>query len=262
MKVSLRVNFRGADPVNPLDGVLQDAKKIGFDAIELMLDPDEPLKPGWKGPWSSQDVSAEMREGFRKSSEKHGIEIGSFSTDWAWAYSQFCPRLDQWDRGVELIKSDLELARDLGAKVILMHVGHSKGSWEQVKSIVSQAAEFGGKVGVKVGFEGNIFARIGLGGLEALIKLVDEVDNPWFGVYGHCSWPRGTMRDHEEIALIGNRLLCMHSSALDFRVDYEKKFQALKAVGYDGYWVFEVEPDWGLARKNHAELRYLLERYG
>ena len=62
MKVSLRVNFRGGDPVNPLDGVLQDAKKIGFDGIELMLDPDEPLKPGWKGPWSSQDVSAEMLE--------------------------------------------------------------------------------------------------------------------------------------------------------------------------------------------------------
>ena len=32
-------------------------------------------------------------------------------------------------------------------------------------------------------------------------------------------------------------------------------------VGYDFYWVFEVEPDWGLARKNHAELRYLMERY-
>jgi sugar phosphate isomerase/epimerase len=226
-----------------------------------MLDPDEPLKPGWKGPWSSQDVTPELREEFRKSSEKHGVEIATLSTDWAWAYSQFCPRLDQWDRGVDLIKSDLDLARDLGSKAILMHVGHSKGSWEEVKSIVSRCAEHGGKVGVKVGFEGNIFARIGLGGLEALIKLVDEVDNPWFGVYGHCSWPRGTMRDHEEIELIGDRLLCMHSSALDFRVDYEKKFQALKKIGYDFYWVFEVEPDWGLARKNHAELRYLMEKY-
>ena len=81
---------------------------------------------------------------------------------------------------------------------------------------------------MKVGFEEEIFARFGLGGLDALIKLVDEVGNPWFGVYGHCSWPRGTMRDHEELELIGERLVCLHSSALDFRVDYEKKLQALK----------------------------------
>jgi len=53
----------------------------------------------------------------------------------------------------------------------------------------------------------------------------------------------------------------MHSSALDFRVDYERKFQALKKVGYDYYWVFEVEPDWDLARKNNAELRYLMAKH-
>ncbi len=69
------------------------------------------------------------------------------------------------------------------------------------------------------------------------------------------------MPDHEEIELVGKRMICLHSSALDFRVDYPRKFRALKNVGYDGYWVFEVEPDWGLARKNFAELKYLLGKY-
>ena len=140
------MSFRRGDPVNPLDSVLRDAKQIGFDGVELMLDPDEPLGRV-EGPRSSQDVTPELREGFRESSERHGVEIATLSDRLGVGLLSVRPRLDQWDRGVELIQSDLELARDLGAKAILMHVGHSKGSWEEVKSIVARCAEHGGRGG-------------------------------------------------------------------------------------------------------------------
>src|SRR5207249_940549 len=108
-------------------------------------------------------------------------EISTLSADWAWGYAQYNPRLSQWERGVELLRSDVNLAADLGAGAILIHVGESQGSWDEIRSIVSRVVEEGARREVKIGFEAGIFARTGLGGLEALIRLVDELNTPWFG---------------------------------------------------------------------------------
>ena len=83
---------------------------------------------------------------------------------------------------------------------------------------------------------------MGLGGLGSLVRLADEIANPWFGIYEHCYWPRrGEMRPHEEIALVGQRMLGLHSFVIDREnIDYEKMLGALKDVGYDSYWTFEI----------------------
>jgi sugar phosphate isomerase/epimerase len=152
------------------------------------------------------------------------------------------------------------LAADLGARAMLMHVGESQGSWEEVKGIVARTVEEGARREVRVGFEAGIFARTGLGGLESLIKLVDELDTPWFGVYEHCYWPRGELQPHEEIRLVGQRMVALHSSALNVQVDYQKMFEALAEVGYDRYWVFEV--GWDQAQASIGGWRYLQSKYG
>jgi sugar phosphate isomerase/epimerase len=265
MKVSLRVGFRRDDPVSPLDGVLRDCHAMGFDGIELMLSASYPFgssgrRGGGRGPWSSESVTPEMREQLRASAQRHGVEIATLSADWAWGYAQFNPRLSQWDRGVELLRSDVNLAADLGAKAMLMHVGESQGTWEEVKSIVARTVEEGARREVRVGFEAGIFARTGLGGLESLIKLVDELGTPWFGVYEHCYWPRGELQPHEEIQLVGPRMVALHSSALNVQVDYRRMFDALKEVGYDWYWVFEV--GWEQAQTNVNGWKYLRKLYG
>src|SRR5437763_1702545 len=71
MKVSLRVGFRRDDPVSPLDGVLRDCHEMGFDGIELMLDPRSPYgssgsRGGGRGPWASESVPPVMREQLRE----------------------------------------------------------------------------------------------------------------------------------------------------------------------------------------------------
>ena len=43
MKVSVRVGYRRDDPVSPLDGVLRDCREMGYDGIELMIDPRSPF---------------------------------------------------------------------------------------------------------------------------------------------------------------------------------------------------------------------------
>jgi len=109
------------------------------------------------------------------------------------------------------------------------------------------------------GVELMLNTQYSLGALEALIKLVDEIDSPWFGVYEHCYWPRGTMQPHEEIALVGKRIACLHSSALNVQVDYGKMIGALREIGYDHYWVFEVP--WEQAQASIDGYRYLMSRY-
>ena len=259
MKVSLRVGMRDEDPVNPLDGVLRDVKEMGYDGIVLMMNTTYSFG-GRRGIWASEDITPDMREQFRQSAAKHGVQIATLSSDWAWNYARFCPKLSMWERGTEILKADVNLAGDLGAKVILIHVGTSQGSWEEIRSIVKEVVAVGEKRQVKVAFEAGIFARIGLGGLEALIKLVDELDNPWFKVYEHCYWPRGTAQPHEEIALVGDRMACLHSGNLNVQVDYEKMIKAIKDVGYDYFWVFEV--GWDRAKENVDGYKYLWGKYG
>jgi hexulose-6-phosphate isomerase len=264
MKVSIRVGFRRGDSVNPLDGVLRDCREMGYDGVELMLDPrypfgfsDRPTAP--RGPWSSDGVTAEMREQLRASAERHQVEIATVSTDWSWGYAQYHPRLSDWERGIDLLRADVNLAADLGAKAMLMHVGESQGSWDEIKRIVSRTVEEGARREVKIGFEAGIFARTGLGGLDELIKLVDEINSPWFGVYEHCYWPRGERQPHEEIELVGKRIVCLHSSLPSIQVDYARMLAALKAVGYDWYWVFEVA--WEQAASSIADWRYLMRAH-
>jgi len=266
MKVSVRVGYRRDDPVSPLDGVLRDCREMGYDGIELMINPSSPFgssgsRGGGRGPWASESVTAEMREQLRQSARRHEVEIATLSADWAWGYAQLNPRLAQWERGVELLRADVNLAADLGARAILIHVGESQGSWEEIRGIVTRVVEEGARRQVKVGFEAGIFARTGLGGLEALIRLVDEIDSPWFGVYEHCYWPRRReMQPHEEIRLVGPRMVALHSSAPSVQVDYRQMLQALKEVGYDWYWVFEV--GWEQARQSLADFRYIEATYG
>jgi L-ribulose-5-phosphate 3-epimerase len=244
MKVSLRVGFGATDEdgQRPYEQVIKDAAGMGYDALELMLMPGRMWGPRELSPWSPA-LTSEDRASVLRVVREQGVEIGSLSADWAWGYSQYCPRLEHWGRGVEILKGDIELAHDLGASVILVHFGSSKSDdWGQVRAIATELAETGEKCEVKVGFEGGIFARVGLGGLEALARLIDEVDSPWFGAYEHCYWPRGDRQPHEEIALLGKRIVCLHSGRLNFEhVDYGKMCAALKEIGYDGYWVFEVE---------------------
>lgn len=243
MKVSLRVGFGQPEEEgqHPLEPALKKVAGWGYDGIELMLMPPRLFRRPPLGAWSP-GLTQEDRKTMVQLAERYNVEIATLSADWAWGYSQYMPTLDHWQRGMEILKGDIQLAKDLGAKAILVHFGASRSdSWEQAKAMATELAEEGERQGVKVGLEGGIFARIGLGGLKALAQLIDEVHSPWFGAYEHCYWPRGETQPHEEIELFGHRIVCLHSGRLDFEhVDYEKMCAALKKH-YDWNWVFEVD---------------------
>jgi sugar phosphate isomerase/epimerase len=241
MKLSVRESGF-LEPVSdyPLDWSLGQIKELDYDGVELCMVPDRVgrgPRATRRGTWYSE-YDAEGRRKIRQRTESLGLEIPTLSSDWAWGFSEFCPELSQWDRGVEIWGEDVEFARDVGARVILIHFAVATGTWEQAKKLLGRAADHAASRGIVLGYEGSIWHRVGLGGQETLVKMVDEIGSPGLQIYVH---PNGdTAKQVKDVEEVGNRICALHSSALNPEIDYSQVFAALKKVGYDWYWCFEV----------------------
>ncbi len=243
MKVSIRASMRpqrGSD-VHPLKWAFEQGSALGFDGLELCL------QAGRWGQFSTW-MTPEMRQGIRDLSKQYGMSIPSLSADWAWSYAIFYPEYKGWGHAVSLMAEDAKLAKEVGAKTILLHFGDAKGSWDDAKALLKDVAQAGAASGVRFGFEANIWSNTtGFGQMDSLVRMVDEVASPYFGIYLHNAWPRGGRPLEEEITMAGDRLVqAMHSSALvDGRVqiDWPKAFAAMKERFADGAYTFEVSWD-------------------
>ncbi|MBO0730950.1 MAG: sugar phosphate isomerase/epimerase [Acidimicrobiaceae bacterium] len=231
------------------------AKELGFGGVELGTDPrpntrrrparDGQLLPSRRrrlsppGVWP-EALNADERAQLRELADQSGVAITSLSSEWIWGYSKYHPTLDDWDRGRDLLKKDMELTADLGAKVCLVpSFAETTGTWEQAKRVLSETAETAARRGVVAGVEGSIWWRAGLGDEEELLEMIEQIGSPGLGVYGH---PQGTgTANADEIRMVGKHLVCLHHFAMSpDQVDYPAMFQALRDVGYDYAWVFEV----------------------
>lgn len=259
LKQSMRAAMRreASGDSHPLEWAFKRGKKLGFDGLELCLEAD-----AWRfetsGAWPQ-----ERKDGIRALCNQHGMSIFSLSSDWAWAYASFCPTLKQWARGVELLADDAKLAKELGAHTILVHFGTAKGSWEDCRALLKEVGAAGKESGVALGYEANIWERLGFGGLDALCRMTDEVGSPHFGVYLHNAYPRAGLPLHEEIEQAGKRLVkAMHSSSLTagrVEIDFPKAFTAMKKHFSDGVYTFEI--DWEQAEANKKLLDELIAKY-
>ena len=114
------------------------------------------------------------------------------------------------------------------------------------------------------GFEANIWAATtGFGELDSLLRMVDEVGSPHFGVYLHNAWPTGGLPLQEEIAKVGDRLVqAMHSSSLvsgQVEIDFDKTFAAMKKNFSDGAYTFEIP--WEDAEANKKLIDEMVAKY-
>jgi sugar phosphate isomerase/epimerase len=240
MKVSVR---EGAFPTTDPKQCIQMAADLGLAGIEFSTRAGEQgeLGLGDRGIWVP-GLSAADRAELKAYGESLGVELSTLSSDWSASFSKTHPDLADWGPALEFWRQDLELGRDVGAKTILMHFTSSSGAWTSAVKLCRKLAVLCEEYGVKAGYESNLWMRTKMGGLEDLVRLVDDVGSPWFGVYLHNQYPRAGLQAHEEIEIINERLVGLHSSALSDDTDYEKMFEALKKY-YDGDWVFEVRGD-------------------
>lgn len=260
MKLSVREGAFKAMPAElPLEQSFAKLKAMGYDGVELSTWPDREARGvrNRRGVWPGT-YDADRRRALKESAARAGVEIPTLSSDWAWAYSDFHPTLDQWERGLRLLVEDAQLTAELGARVFLMHFGTSTGSWDQAKGMLKELAAESARIGAIVGFEGSLFKGLGLGGQPELVRMVDEIGHPNLGIYVHPSGDTAKqVRDVEEV---GARICALHASAINPEVDYGQLFAALKKVGYDWYWCFEVADE--LIGPSAQSFRTLAEEHG
>jgi len=258
MKISIRAHLqpvRGSD-AHPLQWAFERGKELGYDGLELCMRADRngfvtAMRPEW-------------RSGIAELSRQYNMPIYSLSGDWAWAYAVFNPTYKEWGQGIGFLAKDAELAKELGAHTILVHFATSQGSWEDCKALLKDVAAAGKQYGVRFGYEANIWAATtGFGGMDSLIRMVDEVGSPHFGVYLHNAWPRGGEPLQQEIERCGERLVqAMHSSSLvsgGVEIDWPKTFAAMKKHFADGVYTFEVP--WEEAEANKKIIDEAVARY-
>jgi hypothetical protein len=257
MKVSIRASMRpvrGSD-VHPLRWAFEEGSRLGFDGLELCLSAN---RNAFSTFWTD-----EMKAGAKALCSEFDMPIYSLSSDWAWAYACFFPALKDWGKGVECVAEDAKLAQELGAHTILTHFATSKGSWEDCRAMLKDVAAAGEEYGVVLGYEANIWERLGFGGLDALCRMTDEVGSPYFGVYLHNGYPRAGLPLHEEAEVSGERLVkAMHSSVSvsgQVEIDYEKAFAAMKKYFADGVYTFEIP--WDVADENKKLIDEMIAKY-
>lgn len=253
MRVSIRTTYGVKDIRSAMTRDLEAAKKAGYEAVELCVMGGDSLR-GWADSLTSQDIDFILKE-----CDRTGVLVTTLSSDWVWGYSGDDRPLSDWEQGVEGLAKDAELARLLGAKAILMHLGTSHGTAEEGKSILAQAGDAAAKEGVLFGFEASLFRRSGLGEFDDLLRMLDELDHPAMGAYDHCHYPRMGKPAHVQVEQIGDRLFGYHSSLLTPETtDYKRLFEALKKVGYQGDWVFEIK--WEFAEEQCKLYQELLQQ--
>jgi len=246
---------RGSD-VHPLKWAFEEGSRLGFDGLELCLRAD---RSSFSMRWTD-----ELKRETKALSAQYGLSIFSLCTDWAGTYSVFFPQYKDWGKGIEFIAEDAKLAKELGVGTILMHFASSQGSWAECKALLKDVAASGEENGVVFGYEANIWARNQrLGGYDGLIRMVDEIASPYFGVYLHNSYPRAGLPLQEEVEKAGDRLVpAMHSSDLTsgrVEIDFEKAMSALKKYFTDGAYTFEVS--WDVAEANKKAIDEALAKY-
>jgi len=254
MRVSIRTTYGVKDIRSGMTRDLEAAKAAGYEAVELcVMGGDTPR--GWADALTTDDIDFILKE-----CDRTGVPVTTLSSDWVWGYSEGRP-LSDWEDGVKGLAKDCELARQLGAGAILMHLGTSHGTWEEGKAILARAGDAAAKEGVLFGFEASLFRRSGLGEFDDLLRMLEEVDHPAMGAYDHCQYPRAGRPAHVQVEQIGKRLFGYHSSLLTPETtDYKMLFDALKKVGYQGDWVFEIK--WEFAREQCDLYRKLLAQAG
>jgi sugar phosphate isomerase/epimerase len=212
-------------PKNVSELSLKRAAEIGYDGVEFNM---------WF-PYSMLLGEADVTK-IKDFAKNLGVEIATLSADWTWIYGAYHRKLAEWQicrTGLDCLKGDIKLASDLGAKAMLWHFGGARGTIDEVKAIFRDLAREAEKWRVRLGIESTIWTQMGLGGLDVLRTILDEINNEYFGVYVH-----GNQKDVETV---GRKTVGFHFSStagIMFPGNYKSLFDAFKKY-YDWYVILE-----------------------
>lgn len=243
--------------------VFDAAKTLGFDGVELGVRGDTYIR--------SELWSAEGREALRERSRQSGVEIASICLHTFWRFSFADPNVAHRTTAKDIVLHALKAATELGARTILVPVTNpnrlepeqAHAHWvEEMRAVAYEARKH--EVALALELVGRSHAKTA----QDILNLIEAVGSPKVGAYFDCGNSKSLGGDPvQDVHLLKDRIAQVHikdpggNLLGQGRVDLKGCVEALKAVGYRGYFVFETpstdDPD-AAARHNLRYLKNLL----
>lgn len=248
----------GLEGQKPVVEAMQDAKAMGYEAIELCV--------------ASQGVLTEKTsqmecEAIRKKADEIGIDLVAVASGESWTSSPTASDPNVRKTIIEFTQKALRVAGWLGVDAYLFVPGAvdvfflPDGEvvpydicYKRAKESIAQLLPAAEEAGVHLALE-NVWNKFLLSPLE-FRDFIDSFDSKWVGSYFDVGNVLQTGYPEQWIRLLGNRIKRIHIK--DFKlsigtaegfvdltegdVDFKAIKTALTKIGYDGYVTAEMIP--------------------
>jgi len=248
----------GLEATKPITKAMQEAKELGFDAIELAI--------AGKGVLTHQATQTQC-EDIVAIAQKIGIEISSVASGESWTCSPTANDPDTRNRIIEFTHKALQITKWLGtdaylfvpgavdvfflpdAEVIAYDVCYQRAC-EALRQILPNAEE----AGVAICIE-NVWNKFLLSPLE-MRNFIDSFNSEMVGAYFDVGNVLLTGYPEQWIRILGERIKRVHVKdfkrsigtaegfvdLLEGDVNFQTVKEALADIGYDGYVTAELLP--------------------
>ena len=248
----------GLEAKKPLAEAMQEAKDLGFDAIELCIAGEGVL---------THNTTQAQCEDIVAGAEKIGIEISSVASGESWSCSPSANDPEVRGKIIEFTKKALQVTKWLGTNAYLFVPGAVDVfflpdaevigydiCYERATEAVKQILPVAEKTGVTLCIE-NVWNKFLLSPLE-MASFIDGFNSKMVGAYFDVGNILLTGYPDQWIRILGERIKRVHVKdfkcsvgtvegfvdLLEGDVDFEAVKSALAEIGYDGYVTGELIP--------------------
>lgn len=286
MKYTMQISYwtiGGFEGAKPIEQALEEAKALGYDGVEFTFGEGE-FAPG---------ISESRCALIRKAARALGIKIASLATGAYWHQSLTHPRAPVRKKAVAFTKEYLQVARWVGAKVVLVVPGAVAVPWDPSAPVVPytqvwkratvalrQCLPTAKKLGVTMALE-NVWNWF-LADPVAMKAFVDQFGSARIGVYFDVANCLINGYPEHWIEILGRRIKALHfknfsredcggglhgfgDDLMAGDVNWKALMKALAKAKFSGPVTAEMlprsgQPDMNLARDTARKMRKILQK--
>ena len=244
--------------------VFDAAKTLGFDGVELGLHGDDYLNTEL---WESGGLEA-----LRERSQRTGVEVPSICLHSFWRFSFADRDVAHRTTAKDIVLNSLKAASELGSRTILIPVTNPNGLdkkeadsfWvEELKAVAYHAQKYESILALELVGNSHVTSY------KEILNLIETVGSSSLRSYFDPTNSKSLGGDPiQDIRMLKDRIAQVHLKDTGDKllgtgdVDLKGCVEALKEVGYRGYFILETEPTDdpdGAARHNLKYLNNLLK---
>ncbi|MCD6562302.1 MAG: sugar phosphate isomerase/epimerase [Thermoproteales archaeon] len=235
-----------------IEEILEKAKEFGYDGIEFVFD-DALL--------DLAKISKDDRKRYVEKVESLGLQIPSVASGVFWKYNLGSTDEKLREKGRQYVKGGIDLAVDLGARVVLVvpAVADPNIPYEKIYSLsveeFKELSRYAEDRGIIIGLE-NVWNKFLYSPLE-FRRYLDEINSEYVAAYFDIGNIVALGYHEHWIKLLKGKIAMVHVKDFDVNVgningfrhigkgsiDWKKVISLLKEAGYDDFLNVECPPE-------------------